>query len=84
MAVTLDKRDGESNESAMRRFSRKFQSSGTARSTRARQFFTRKPNKRRLRDSAIHRSAAAKIYEYMVKIGKIDETEKKKKRHGKR
>lgn len=74
MGVEIEKREGESNESAMRRFSRKFMASGVPKLTRKRQYFLRKPNKRRLRQAAMRSTHVAEEYAYNVKIGKIDET----------
>jgi len=55
MAVTVKKRDGESQTALAYRFSKKVQRSGILREARKRRFHSRKVNRNRRRKSALHR-----------------------------
>lgn len=72
----MRKKEGESNESLMRRFTRRVQSTGVLNRVKKRQFLTKKPNKRAQRLSAIRRTETAKEREHLRKIGKLDELDK--------
>lgn len=71
--ISLKKKDSESNESLMRRFSRKVQSTGVLNRVKKAQFFTKKPKKRAVRLAAIRKTELAQEREYLRKIGKLDE-----------
>lgn len=72
--IEVEKRDGESNDSLMRRFSRKLQSSGVLFRKKKMQYMERKPNKRQLRESAKIRTARQVERAFLIKIGKLEET----------
>lgn len=71
--IDVNKKEGESNESLMRRFTRRVQSTGMINRVKKRQFMAKKPNKRAVRLKAIRRSKMAEEREYLRKIGKLDE-----------
>ncbi|MFH1781559.1 MAG: 30S ribosomal protein S21 [Patescibacteria group bacterium] len=73
MAVEITKKEGESNESAIRRFTRKVQSSGFLLQAKQKMFVVRKPNKRKVRESAIRRKQIQDEREILRKTGKLDE-----------
>lgn len=68
------KKENESNESLIRRFTRKVQSSGVLLQKKSKQFYQRKMNKHQRRASAIRRKKMGDEYAYLVKIGRIVET----------
>lgn len=70
--IQVDKKDGESNDSLMRRFTRKVQGSGVLILKKKRQFRTKKQNKRQRRESALMRNKRKAEREYLIKIGKIE------------
>lgn len=77
MVVEVKKKDGESNESLIRRFVRKVQSSGRLLNAKKRQYHEKPKNKRQVRLDAIRRQKIRDEREYLRKIGKLDEMEEK-------
>lgn len=71
--IDVNKKEGESNESLMRRFTRRVQSTGMLNRVKKQQFKAKKPNKRAQRLAAIRRSKVAEEREFLRKIGKLDE-----------
>lgn len=71
--IDVNKKEGESNESLMRRFTRRVQSTGMLNRVKKRQFLAKKPNKRAVRLAAIRRSKVTAEREHLRKIGKLDE-----------
>lgn len=71
--IDVNKKEGESNESLMRRFTRRVQSTGVLNRVKKRQFLAKKPNKRAVRLAAIRRGKMAEEREFLRKIGKLDE-----------
>lgn len=71
--IDVNKREGESNESLMRRFTRRVQSTGMLIRVKKGQYLAKKPNKRAQRLAAIRRSKVAEEREHLRKIGKLDE-----------
>lgn len=69
-----DKKENESNDSLMRRFSRKVQSTGILDTVKKSKFHQPKPNKAARKESAIRRKKRREEREYQIKIGKIEET----------
>jgi ribosomal protein S21 len=69
MAIKVRKKEGETNQSLLFRFSRKIKQSGVLTEARKRQFKDREPNKRKKRLSAIYKSQKTKEYERMKKLG---------------
>jgi ribosomal protein S21 len=72
--INVEKKEGESNDSMMRRFTRKVQSSGTLIRKKKGQYRQKEPNKRARRISAIRRTKAQQERAYLIKIGKLEET----------
>lgn len=71
--VYVKKRQKESTESLLRRFSRKVQSSGVLNVARDSRYFEKPVNKRARRQRAIRGTQIRKEIEYLKKIGKLPE-----------
>lgn len=71
--VEVRRRHNEGADSLFRRFSRKVQQSGVLLQARKVRFFTRKQNKRRVRDAAKRRAELTAERERLIKLGEIDE-----------
>lgn len=69
--VIKTKRDGESNESLIRSWTRAVRSGGFTDSAKEHQIFERKPNKNQQRKSAQRRRIAREQREYDIKTGKL-------------
>lgn len=78
--ISVRKNEGESNESLVRRFVRKVQASGNLLVVKKNQYRQRPPSKRLKRRSAILRNEARLKREYLRKIGKLEETDRFKKK----
>ena len=75
--VKVEKNDGESNESLIRRFVRKVQTSGRLIQAKKNMFVQPKPNKRQLRQSAIRKKKIEEEKDYLRKIGKLEDNKDK-------
>ena len=73
MAVEVRKRDNESSDSLIRRFSRKVQQSGVLLQARKIRFYERKKSKRRVREAATRREELKAERDRLIKLGEIDE-----------
>lgn len=73
MPVEVQKRDNESSESLIRRFSRKVQQSGVLLQARKVRYYERKKSKKRVREEAQRRSELQAERERLIKLGEIDE-----------
>jgi len=71
--VEVRKRDNESTDSLLRRFSRKVQQSGVLLQARKVRFFERKKGRRKLREEAMRRSTLQAERERLLKLGELDE-----------
>lgn len=71
--VEVRRKEGESGESLIRRFTRKVQQSGLLIRAKRRRFYERDKNKRQVREEAIRRKELHDHREYLKKIGKLDE-----------
>lgn len=71
--VEVAKKNNESNESLVRRFVRKVQSSGKLLQAKKVQYRQPKKNKRQLRESAIRRAKTKAEKDFLRKIGKLEE-----------
>ncbi|MFH1426848.1 MAG: bS21 family ribosomal protein [Candidatus Kerfeldbacteria bacterium] len=71
--IDVDRKDDESNDGMIRRFTRKVQSSGVLPLKKRLQFHTSKPNKRSQKESAIRRSELREEREFLIKTGKLEE-----------
>lgn len=71
--IEVKKKDRESSESLIRRFSRKVQQSGVLVQARKSRFRSEDKTKRELREGAIYRVKVKKIVDHLKKLGKFDE-----------
>lgn len=71
--VEVKKRDNESTDSLLRRFSRKVQQSGVLLQARKVRFYERKKARRKLREEAIRRAHFLEERERLIKLGELDE-----------
>jgi len=69
MAIEIRKKENESVQSLIFRFSKKIKQSGILTEARKRQFKERNQNKRKRRLSAIYRAKKREEYERMKKLG---------------
>jgi ribosomal protein S21 len=71
--VEVRKRDNESTDSLLRRFSRKVQQSGVLLQARKVRFFERKKGRRRMREEAMRRTSIQAERDRLIKLGELDE-----------
>lgn len=76
--VEVKRKDGESAESLIRRFSRRVQHSGLLLQAKKVKFRQRIKSKRLLREDTLRRKKIREQKEYLKKIGRLDETQEKK------
>lgn len=74
--VEVKRRDRESTESLLRRFSRRVQQSRVLISARKARFYNPPKSKRQVRQSALHRSQLLKERDRLIKLGKIKKEDK--------
>ena len=79
-AIYVRRNETESSESLVRRFVRKVQASGNLILSKKKQHHQRPPSKRLKRLSAILRTKTRAEYEYLRKIGKIDDRKDRKRK----
>ncbi|MBI2050510.1 MAG: hypothetical protein HYT31_01755 [Parcubacteria group bacterium] len=73
MPITIKRRDNESNERLIRRFSRRIQTSGLLLRTKRRAHFEREKNESQQKKDALRRLAVRAKEEYLRKIGELSE-----------
>lgn len=71
--VEVRKKEGESNESLLRRFTKRVQQSGVLIRAKKGRFFESPKTKREVREDAIRRKSIRERKEYLRKIGKLDD-----------
>lgn len=71
--VEVRKRDNESTDSLLRRFSRKVQQSGVLLQAKKVRFYERKKAKRKLREDAMRKARFVEERERLIKLGELDE-----------
>ncbi len=71
--VEVKKRDNESTESLLRRFSRRVQQSGVLIQARKVRYYERKKGRRKIREEAIRRANAQAERDRLIKLGEIDD-----------
>lgn len=71
--VEVHKRDNETSDSLVRRFSRKVQQSGVLLQARKVRYFEKKKSKRKAREEAQRRSEFQAERDRLLKLGEIDE-----------
>ncbi len=72
--IEVKKKDRESSESLIRRFSRKVQQSGVLVQARRSRFRSEDKTKRELREGAMYRTKVQKVVSHLKKLGKFDES----------
>lgn len=71
--IEVKKKDRESSESLIRRFSRRVQQSGVLVQARRSRFRTEEKTKREMRQGAMYKEKVKKIVSKLKKMGKFDE-----------
>jgi ribosomal protein S21 len=71
--LEVKRKDGESFESLIRRFTKKTIQSGKILQAKKVRFFNKGKTKRELKDSALRRIKIGSHLDYLKKIGKLDE-----------
>jgi ribosomal protein S21 len=74
--LEVKRKDGESFESMMRRFSKKTVMSGRVIQAKKIQFVSKPLNKRARKNKALRRQAINSQREFLIKVGKLDERER--------
>lgn len=82
--VEVRKKDSETSESLIRRFSKKVQQSGVLIRAKKSRFYEPAKNKRKTKDDALRRKDIKSKKEYLRKIGKLEEFDRSKKRGGRK
>jgi len=78
--VQVTRKKGETFDALLRRFQRRFQSSGKNLEMRRRRFRAGTVNKNRRRDSALRRVQKGSQYAYLAKTGQLKEEERQPRR----
>jgi len=76
--LEVKRKDGESFESLIRRFTKKTIQSGKILQAKKVRFFTKDKSKREQKDSALRRKNISSRFEHLKRIGKIDEFDAKR------
>jgi len=79
--LEVKKKDNESFESLLRRFTRKTIQSGKILQAKKVRFHQKPKTKRETKESALRREKLLKQREYLKRIGKLDELQEKKRRY---
>ena len=76
--LEVKRKDGESFESLIRRFTRKTIQSGKILQAKKIRFFSKEKSTKAVRDGALRRKNITARFDYLKKIGKIDDFETKR------
>ena len=76
--VEVKRKKNETFDSLLRRFQRRFQSSGKQIESKKRRFHDSGKNKNQRRDGALRRVVMGEKYEYLSKTGQLKEDPKKR------
>ncbi len=79
--VEVKKKEKESSESLIRRFSKRVQQSGVILRARNVQFREKKKNKRKIKEDAIRRHQIRQKKEYLRKTGQLEDYQTTNKRY---
>lgn len=71
--IEVKKKDRETSESLIRRFSRRVQQSGVLMTARKTRFRTDEKSKREMRQGAMYRAQVKKVVDKLKKMGKFDD-----------
>jgi len=80
MPITLKKRDNESNERLIRRFTRRIQTSGLLLRVKKGQYFEKSKNRNQVKKDALRRLKSRIKNDYLRKIGELTEEDTFKRR----
>ncbi len=75
--IEVRRKEGESGESLLRRFSRRVQHSGLLLRAKRRRFYQSKKNKRAVREDALRRKDIREKRDYLRRIGQLEEYDRK-------
>ncbi len=78
--LEVRKREGESFESLIRRFTRRTIQSGKILQAKKVRFYHKPPSDLSRKESALRRAQVRNQREYLKRIGKLDETQERRKR----
>ncbi len=81
IVLEVRKKDNESFESLVRRFTKKTMQSGKILQAKKVRFYAKPKTRRALKESALRRQKITGKIEYLKKTGKLDEADLKKKKH---
>lgn len=84
MAIEVRRKQNESSESLVRRFSRRVLQSGIVVRTKKARFHEPKKNKRAIKNAALRRKFLVEKKEYFQKVGKLPPDEQMVSRSGRR
>lgn len=84
MTIEVRKKTDESVEGMIRRFTKRVVQSGIVWRAKKKRFYESPQSKSELRKAAQHRRKTAAKYDYLRKIGKLDEIEERGRGRGKR
>ena len=76
--IEVRRRENESSESLLRRFSKRVQQSGVLLRAKKRRFYEKGKNKRAAREDALRRLSIREQREMLRKLGKLEEFDLKK------
>ena len=82
MPITIKRRDNESNERLLRRFSRRIQTSGLLLRAKKRQYFESPKNANKQKSDALRRLKIREKNEYLRKVGLLEEEKRPTRRGG--
>jgi len=77
--VEVRRKEGESIEGLLRRFTKKLQQSGRLLTAKKNRFYQPPPNKREIKEDALRRKSMREVKEYLRKIGRLDDIRDPKK-----
>lgn len=78
--MEVKRKDGESFEALIRRFTRKTIQSGKILQAKKVRFFSKDKTKRELKDAALRRKEISGKMDYLKRVGKFDEFDSKRKK----
>ncbi|MBT4516734.1 MAG: 30S ribosomal protein S21 [Candidatus Komeilibacteria bacterium] len=78
--LEVKRKDGESFESLIRRFTRKTIQSGKILQAKKIRFFSKTDSKKKTRDTALRRRNITARFDYLKKVGKLDDFELRRKK----
>lgn len=80
LSVEVNRKKGESFDSLLRRFQRRYQASGRNIQSKKIRFHSSEPNRNKSRSSALRKKNKKEEIEYLLKTGKLKEDPRRSKR----